>query len=120
MPMIGTVGCPVIVENDAPFAIKNVALIKFPDRALLLNIFVKHLLLSSYFETEVMDKVRGGTQKFISLSDIRKLSVFIPPVDLQNTFASFVRRIDKLRFVIQKSLNETQTLFNSLMQQYFD
>ncbi len=98
MPMIGTVGCPVIVENDAPFAIKNVALIKFPDRALLLNIFVKHLLLSSYFETEVMNKVRGGTQKFISLSDIRKLSVFIPPVDLQTTFAAFVRRIDKLRF----------------------
>lgn len=99
MPMIGTVGCPVIVETDVPFAIKNVALIKFPDKAFLLNVFVKHLLLSSYFETEVMDKVRGGTQKFVSLSDIRKLRIFIPPVELQNTFSSFVRRIDKLRIV---------------------
>lgn len=97
MPMIGTVGCPVIVETDVPFAIKNVALIKFLDKAFLLNVFVKHLLLSSYFETEVMDKVRGGTQKFISLSDIRKLRIFIPPVALQNTFADFVRRIDKLQ-----------------------
>ena len=67
-----------------------------------------------------MDKVRGGTQKFISLSDIRKLSVFIPPVDLQNTFASFVRRIDKLRVSIQASLDKTQQLFDSLMQEYFD
>ena len=118
MPMIGTVGCPVIVENDAPFAIKNVALIKFPDRALLLNIFVKHLLLSSYFETEVMDKVRGGTQKFISLSDIRKLSVFIPPVDLQNTFASFVRRIDKLRFVVETSHNHKHFTICGLVYLY--
>ncbi len=120
MPMIGTVGCPVIVETDELFAIKNVALIKFPDKAQLLNVFVKHLLLSSYFETEVMDKVRGGTQKFISLSDIRKLRVFIPPADLQRAFAAFIHRINKLRFVIRQSLDEKQKLFDSLMQEYFE
>jgi len=120
MPMIGTVGSPVIVNTNVAFAIKNVSLIKFSPESLLLNVFVKHLLLSPYFDTEVLDKVRGGTQKFISLSDIRKLKVSIPPLKLQSTFAAFVERIDKLRFVIQQSLDETQKLFDSLMQEYFD
>ncbi len=120
MPMIGTIGCPVIVEADAEFAIKNVALIKFPPTSTLLNVFVKYLLLSSYFETEVMDKVRGGTQKFISLTDIRKLKVYIPPLELQYAFNTFIQQLDKSRSAIQRSMEETQKLFDSLMHQYFD
>ena len=113
MPMIGTVGCPVIVDTDAQFAIKNVALIKFPYNSTLLNTFVKHLLLSSYFETEVIDKIRGGTQKFISLTDIRQLKVYIPPMELQNAFASFVQQLDKSKFslhFVQRGLRAMQKL----------
>lgn len=73
MPMIGTVGNPVIVDIDAAFAIKNVALIKFRENSTVINSFVKALLESDYFDRSVISKVRGGTQKFISLGDIRKL-----------------------------------------------
>lgn len=73
MPMIGTVGNPVIVDIDEKFAIKNVALIKFRDNSVVINSFIKALLESDYFDRAVISKVRGGTQKFISLGDIRKL-----------------------------------------------
>lgn len=99
MPMIGTVGNPVIVDIDAEFAIKNVALIKFREDAKVVNIFVKALLKSDYFDATVLSKVRGGTQKFISLGDIRKLELFLPPIGLQNQFADFVNQIDKSKLL---------------------
>lgn len=119
MPMIGTVGNPVIVDIDAEFAIKNVALIKFREDAKVVNIFVKALLKSDYFDATVLSKVRGGTQKFISLGDIRKLELFLPPIGLQNQFADFVNQVEKSKVAVQKSLDETQLLFDSLMQKYF-
>ncbi len=66
MPMIGTIGSPVLVEDEPHFAIKNVALIKFtpasPSPAL-----VRHLLSCHYFDQILSQKNRGGTQKFVSL-----------------------------------------------------
>ena len=99
MPMIGTVGNPAIVEINAEFAIKNVALIKFNADSKVINSFVKALLESDYFDREVISKVRGGTQKFISLGDIRRLEICLPPISVQEQFADFVVQVDKSKFV---------------------
>ena len=98
MPMIGTVGKPVIVNVEPNFAIKNVSLIKFKDDSRVLNTFVRSLLQSDYFDDAVLSKVRGGTQKFISLGDIRKLAVIVPPMELQEQFAAFVEQTDKSKY----------------------
>lgn len=97
MPMIGTVGKPVIVDIEPNFAIKNVALVKFKQASKVLNIYIRALLQSDYFDDAVLNKVRGGTQKFISLGDIRQLEVLVPPIELQNQFAAFVAQVDKSR-----------------------
>ena len=119
MPMIGTVGKPVIVDVEPNFAIKNVSLIKFKVESRVINIFVHALLQSDYFDDAVLNKVRGGTQKFISLGDIRKFAIIVPPIELQEQFASFVKQVDKSKLAVQKSLEKTQQLFDSLMQEYF-
>ena len=119
MPMIGTVGNPVIVDIEAEFAIKNVALIKFRENSTVINSFVKALLESDYFDRAVISKVRGGTQKFISLGDIRKLEICLPPIAVQEQFSDFAKQVDKSKVAVQKALDETQTLFDSLMQEYF-
>ncbi len=119
MPMIGTVGNPVIVDIDAEFAIKNVALIKFREDAKVVNIFVKALLKSDYFDAIVLSKVRGGTQKFISLGDIRKLELFLPPIGLQNQFADFVNQIDKSKlhkFVTSQYDILKEGIYNAVIQ----
>jgi len=119
MPMIGTVGKPIIVDIEPVFAIKNVALIKFRINSKVLNIYIRALLQSDYFDDAVLGKVRGGTQKFISLGDIRKLSVLVPPMELQEQFATFVEQTDKLKSEIKESLEKLETLKKSLMQKYF-
>ena len=99
MPMIGTIGKPVIVDIEPNFAIKNVALIKFKDSSRVLNAYVRALLMSDYFEDAVLSKVRGGTQKFISLGDIRKLCVLVPPMEKQEQFVMFVNQVDKSKLL---------------------
>ena len=119
MPMIGTVGKPVVVNIEPNFAIKNVSLIKFRPNSEVLNIYIWALLQSDYFDTTVLGKIRGGTQKFISLGDIRKLEILVPPIELQNKFATFVTQADKSKLTIQQSLDKLEVLKKALMQQYF-
>lgn len=119
MPMIGTVGKPVIVKIEPNFAIKNVALIKFKNNSKVLNVYVQTLLQSDYFDDAILSNVRGGTQKFISLGDIRKLEVLIPPLELQEQFAAFVEQVDKSKFEIKQSLEKLELLKKALMQKYF-
>ncbi len=119
MPMIGTVGKPVVVDIVADFAIKNVALIKFHNDSLVNNIFVKTLLESDYFDRTVISKIRGGTQKFISLGDIRGLEIYLPPMASQIEFSKFVKQIGKSKFAVQQAHDKAQLLFDSLMQKYF-
>ena len=119
MPMIGTVGKPVIVTIEPNFAIKNVSLIKFRPNSKVLNIYILALLQSDYFDTAVLSKIRGGTQKFISLGDIRKLEILVPPIKLQNEFADFVESIQKSKLTIHYSIDKLETLKKALIQQYF-
>lgn len=52
----------------------------------------------------------------IKLNDI---DVLLPSIEIQNQFADFVKQVDKSKVAVKKALDETQLLFNSLMQQYF-
>lgn len=62
---------------------------------------------------------RGVRQANISNKDILNLEIPIPPIELQNEFASFIKQIDKSKFEVQQSLEKLETLKKSLMQQYF-
>ena len=50
---------------------------------------------------------------------LKQLKVATPPLNLQNQFADFVQQVDKSKVAVQKALDESQKLFDSLMQQYF-
>ena len=50
---------------------------------------------------------------------LKALKVTVPPIDLQTQFVAFLEQVDKSKVVVQKALDEAQTLFDSLMQQYF-
>ena len=119
MPMIGTVGKPVIVNAEPMFAIKNVALIKFTPDSLVTNIYIKTLLESDYFDRAALDKIRGGTQKFIALGDIRKLEIILPDLKHQQCFSTFVECVDRQKQTVQQSLEKLELMKKALMQEYF-
>lgn len=118
MPMIGTIGNPLIVDIEKEFAIKNVALLKF-DKLKQDNIFIKEILSSNYFLSIIKEKNRGGTQKFLSLNDIRNISIPIVPEEIKAKIIFTSNLVQKSKIEIQKSIEETQKLFDSLMEKYF-
>ena len=122
MPMIGTIGHPIIVsipDEKIDFAIKNVALIKFLENSKVTNVYIKNLFDSEYFENAILKNKRGGTQKFIALSDIRNLEIEIPPLEEQNRFAKFVEKVNKQKSEFEESLKKLEELQSALMQEYF-
>lgn len=50
---------------------------------------------------------------------IRDFNILVPPIELQNQYADFVRHVDKSREAVKKSLEKTKQLYDSLMQEYF-
>ena len=61
----------------------------------------------------------AGTQPNLNTAIMKAYKQIIPPMKLQQDFISFVDQIDKSKVAVQKSLEQTQMLFDSLMQQYF-
>ena len=59
------------------------------------------------------------TMEHIKRSDFENAIVRLPPMEIQNQFADFVAEVDKSKVEVQKALDQTQLLFDSLMQQYF-
>ena len=61
----------------------------------------------------------GATFKELSKRVFEKVKIAVPPITLQNQFSEIVKQIDKQKFEIEKSLKETQELYESLMEEYF-
>ncbi|MBR0199131.1 MAG: restriction endonuclease subunit S [Oscillospiraceae bacterium] len=61
----------------------------------------------------------GAAQQHFNVGKYNKLQLMLPTLKQQNEFVSFLKQIDKSKSVIQKSLDETQLLFDRLMQQYY-
>lgn len=99
MPMIGTIGNPVIVDIEPTFAIKNVALIKFPSQEVKAK-YVLFVLNSSLFAKYIEATKRGGTQNFISLKDIRSFNIPCPAVEIQERI---IKEIEEEISIVEQS-----------------
>ena len=68
---------------------------------------------------DISEHITGSAQPKFNQAKLNAMMFNNPPLELQEQFASFVAQIDKSKSAIQKSLDETQILFDSLMQKYF-
>ena len=80
-------------------------------------LFIKYVLdtYQSYYDSIK----KGATILGITGDDLKNTLIPVPPLELQNQFADFVKVVDKSKAAVQKALDQTQQLFDSLMQEYF-
>lgn len=83
--------------------------------------------ISNMFTTESYQKqllsiagAGGATREAITKQQLLELSVPLPPLHLQNQFATIVAKIEEQKALVKKAIEETQTLFDSLMAEYFE
>ena len=83
---------------------------------------INSVYIWKYFELSY-DKLRnmakGGNQPNLNGNMIKNFPVLVPPIKQQEEYVQFVKQVDKSKVAVQKSLDEAQLLFDSLMQQYF-
>lgn len=84
------------------------------------SVWLYTLTAMKSFRIEAERKMTGSAgQKRVPISFFETYNLGLPPIKLQNQFADIVKQIDKQKFEIQKSLEETQKLQESLMNKYF-
>ena len=113
----GTTGIAAIVDRDEVFDI-------YVSLALLRPITLNSVYLWAAINSVETKRQFDGSLKGIGvpnlhLGEIKKALILNPPMEKQNIFAAFVQQVDKSKAVIQKSIDELQILFDSLMQKYF-
>ena len=109
----------VVLPNDIGYATSELIPL-CPNKDLLDRVFLAHLLRSSQFVTYISNKVAGAKMPRVSMGDFRTFPVMLPPLTLQQDFASKIESIEKQKELIAKSIKETETLFNSRMDYYFN
>ena len=94
------------------------------DMILVLSSDLHPVFFNTLINTEYMDKVvkpltRRAAQPHLNSEQTQRLPIIEVPFELQEQFADFVKQVDKSREEVKKSLEKTQQLYDSLMQEYF-
>ena len=90
------------------------------DEELLNGTFASALFNSDYGKKQLKSQIKTSAGQYtVSQDGIGAIATILPPAKLQNQFADFVHQVDKSKLAVQKSLDKTQQLFDSLMQEYF-
>ncbi len=116
----GTLGLCYIIKPEDKFYFQDgmITWLAFENHNKVLSVFIDWLF-KSVLKTKIDNETNGATVKYVSISDLKKLQIPVPPLELQNDFAAFVQQIDKSKITVQKSLEKAETLYKSLMQEYF-
>lgn len=115
----GSIGHCALVENDELFAItQNVARMGLKIEAVNPEWLLSYLRMD-FIQDWCKAHAKGNAVKDFQLQDMKVIPLFDCPLELQKQFADFVCQIDKSKAAVQKALDETQLLFDSLMQKYF-
>lgn len=116
MSCSGTMGELYQLPDGCERGLINQALCKFT-----LNSKILPVVFLTYMKQTIgnLETKGSGIQNIAAVSYVKAMPINLAPMDVQNQFAIFVKRIDKLKLSIQKSCNSLETLKKSLMQQYF-
>ena len=116
---IGTIGNPVFVPARNDYTLSaNVVLVQ-PNSELVSPYFLKYSFESDFVERQFAEAKNSTSQAAFGIQKVRTVEVMNPDLDVQREFEIFVKQVTKSKVAVQKALDETQILFDSLMQKYF-
>ena len=109
----------VVPTNVLPARVnQHVCIIRCKDS--IMPDFINSLLIDDNYQDLLWSIAgSGATREAITKQQVESLQIILPPISKQEEFSKFINRVDKSKVAVQKSLDEAQLLFDSLMQQYF-
>ena len=116
----GSYGIPVVVDGKNSFCFqRHIALLR-PNVDKVLTLYLCYWCLCPSIK-QVADKVATGiAQKTVSLTSLRKFSIILPPLSLQQSFAHKIEQIERQKAAVQSTITDLETLLAARMQYWFD
>lgn len=116
MSCSGTMGELYQLPAGCERGIINQALCKFT-----LNERILPIVFLAYMRETIgnLETKGSGIQNIAAVSYVKAMPINLPPMRVQEQYATFVEQTDKSKVAVQKALDEAQLLFDSLMQKYF-
>ena len=115
----GTFGNAAILPAGYKFCLGQRVMLLRPDYSLCTSEYMLHAVISDSVYRQALEKNNASTVAHVNVKDVKQFRIPLPPIELQNQFADFVKQVDKSKVEVQKALDEAQLLFDSLMQEYF-
>jgi len=104
--------------NEEFTLLSSVALLK-QNRKIMDGYFLAAVLNNENMYSDIRSNMGGAAITRLTIAKLNMIQIIVPPLKLQQQFADFVHQVDKSKVAVQKALEQTQTLFDSLMQKYF-
>jgi len=115
---VGTIGTIWVVDGKQEFYFKDGNLLRIKHSDKFESVYMKYLL--ECLIDEYKNRMSSGTAyAALTISGLSAMKIYDVPKLVQHKFTEFAQQIDKSKVAIQKSLAETQLLFDKLMQDYF-
>ena len=115
-----TLGYAAIVPQTERVYLHNQRIGLFINISNLINkTFMMHFMQTNDYRDKVVASSTGSTVHHTSPTKILDCEIFVPPIELQSKFASFVEQTDKTKLTIQASLDKLELMKKALMQEYF-
>ena len=94
-------------------------IIAHPDNKKVNSVFLAEFTNMPHGMNQIRERTGGAAQQHFNVGGYKALRCIMPPIELQNQFAAFVAQTDKSKVTVQRALDETKLLFDSLIQKYF-
>ena len=119
IPSICSDGRIWLVDTEEPFYFKDGRVLWIhPESNKINSCYLKYVLKDKIMK-DYINIASGTTFAELKIFTLKSLHIILPPLNLQNQFATFVEQTSKSKLEIQKSLDKLEILKKSLMQQYF-
>ena len=98
--------------------LSSLALLKV-DKEVISSQYLTHWLNNKIVKELLLRGMSGAAIKRFTLTKIKKFKVNLPPIELQNQFATIITEIEQQKSQAEQSLAKSEDLFNSLLQRAF-
>lgn len=116
----GSIGGAVILPEGYQFCLGQRTMLLRVDESIIHSIFLHRVILSDWVKNQIMDKNVASTVAHVNVKDVKAFLIPIPPLPLQQQFASKIEAIEQMKSETKKALQEAETLFQARMDYWFN
>lgn len=118
---VGTIGNIWVVDTSTPFYFKdgNIIWLKDIDFSVSNSMYFRFLLFR-LIDIEKNKMANGSAYKALTIQNLKRLTILLPPLALQEDFAVKVEAIEAQKAKVEAEIAELQTLLDARMDYWFN